>query len=194
MSEWASLKTKIQDADNWRGECNVPIEDETFTVKIRMLTESERQGLLPRINMSALAEHRENEQSDAEEVIENLQDKDELTDAEEARLQEAQLDLAEQRGDLIEALGEETFAAIREAGRLGITPDAEDVTQVLDEHPQESRERFEHIDGVEDVPQDREEAREAIRAEMNHWLERSPYPIQFTVGQRVLRESQGQGN
>lgn len=194
MSEWAELRNQIQQGADWRGTVNVPVGDETFEITYRLLTESERQSLLPRIDMKSLVEHREEGQSDAEEVVEDLQSADDLSEAEEEQLQEAQMDLARQRADLIDALGAETFEAIRDAGRIGIVPDEEDVSQVMEEPIAESRERFGPIDDVPDAPETRAEAREAVVAEMDHWLEQSPYPVKFTVGQEVFAATQGEGN
>jgi hypothetical protein len=210
MSDWHELKSSIQQGDEWRGSCNVPIGDGTVEIKHRKLLESERQDeILPRLDMGAISQHNEHEKTDAEETIEELQPKDELTEEEEQRLAQAQQELAEQKSDLIDSIGEETFQAVREAAIMGVVPDEEDVNEVINESPTESAERFRPINdddrtdvAIEDygpdqydgpVPQTRQQARKALKAEMEHWLSLSRRPLKFTIGQQVIAATQGEG-
>lgn len=195
MSDWASVRRKLVEGKEWRGSANVPIDGETYELAIRMLPEEVQFRLLPKMDLDALREHREDGMSEAEETVQELQSKDEeLTDEEEDRLEQAQERVREQRMDIMSDLGEGTYEALMEAGVEGIAPDEEDVAAVLEETPSESRERFGPIEGVKNVPETKAEAREAVRREMEAVLDHNPYPIKLTLGMQVFSETNGLGN
>jgi hypothetical protein len=208
-TEWRKLKAKIQQGDEWRETANVPVAGDTFEMEIRMLTEDERlDEVIPRIDMAALQEHEDSGQSDAEERIEELQSKDDLTEAEQEELDEAQQELSTQEVELLNSLGSDTLGAIRDAGRMGVEPTDGDVDVVLNTSPSECRERFRAVNaddrtdvsipsygpGDGPVPETREEARTAVKKEMQHFLDLNPYMVKFTLGMQVLNATQGEGN
>jgi len=202
MSDWTQpdIKERSIAATEYRGYANIPVGNDVFEFPYKLLeaeTQSEIQG---QMKMGAVAEKMgdrdvSDEVEAAEETIEVLQEKDELTDAEEEQMQSAQQTLMQNQGELVDAIGAETLKAFHRAGREAIAPDSEDVQYVLD-NPVEARSRFTDIDGAPSMSGDftRERAERALQAEMREILDESPLLIYYTLGQTVWEESQEAGN
>lgn len=203
MSDWTTsdLKERSIAATEYTDYANVPVGDETYELPYGLLNQQEQLNVQSKIEMSSIAEAQgdvdvSDETKDAEETIQELQSKDEdLTEGEKAALRDAQTTLAQNRGELIDAMGKQTLMAFYDAGKSAITPDKEDVDNVLD-NPIEARDRFTDIDGAptpEGGSYTRESARRALRKEMIAILEPSPFMVFFTIGQQVWKESQSAG-
>lgn len=192
MSEWLRVKKKTIDAKKYREYANIPLgEDEddnavTAEVPYKMLAEEDMLDILPRINLDALGGDGDNEEVNR---LQELQAKDDLTDEEEAELNELHDELESDQATVMQELGSESFMAILDAGRMAITPDEEDINMALDQGVTEQEERFGRS------VRTREEAKEAIEEEMRSVVEGSPYLTKFTIGQAALKASQtAQGN
>jgi len=203
MSDWTTtdLRQKSIAAKEYTDYANVPVGSDTYELPYSLLGAEQQLEVQSKIDLSSIAEmdgevEMDEELEQAEEIVQELQSKDDLTDKEEEKLRENQLVLAKNEGKLMDALGKETLVAFHDAGRAAISPDREDVENVM-ESPVASIDRFEDIDSAP-TPSNgewtREMARRAIRREMLHIFDDNPLMIYFTIGQQVWEESQSAGN
>jgi len=202
MSDWTQtdLKRKAIAVTEYRGYANIPVGDETYELPYRLLDQQEQLEVQADIEMSSIAEVDGNvdvsdETERAEERVQELQSKDNLTSEEEAELRDAQTTLAKNKGELLDALGKSTLMAFYNAGRTAISPDKEDVDHVM-ENPTEAKARFEDIEGAPTPTSGtytRDNANTALRHEMLAILDESPFMVYFTLGQQVWDESASAG-
>lgn len=202
MSDWtqSDLKQRSIAATEYRDYANIPVGDDTYELPYRLLDQEEQLEVQAKIEMSSIAEAEgsldvSEETERAEERVQELQSKDDLTESEKDELREAQTTLAKNRGELLDAMGKDTLMAFYEAGRSAISPDKEDVDHVMD-NPIEAKSRFDDIDGAptpDNGEYTRERARRALRKEMLAILDPSPFMVYFTLGQQVWQESQSAG-
>lgn len=203
MSDWTTtnLKKKSKKAADYIDYAKVPVGDDTYELAYELADQDQMLDVQEKIDIASVAEAESNIQNSdelaaAEETVAELQTKEgELTDAEEERLQDAQITLAKNRGKIVDALGRESLDALYNLGRNNIVPDDEDISNAL-ENPHEAVERFK---GIEDAPTPsngewtRSMIREALKAEMVSILDDVPFMIYFTLGQTVFEESQSAG-
>jgi len=208
MSDWTEspeLRRRLTSGSDYRDTKNVPVGEDTFEIPYRLLEAEEQLKLQARIDMASLAEaanDADDESSElvqeAEETVQELQDKDELTDEEEQQLRDAQTTLVQNKGELLDAMGEETLMAFHDAGKWAITPDDEDVTNVMEATTAQNQSRFEDVPNAPTPSSgsvfDRDDAQRALEAEMQYLIDASPFLIYFTVGQSVWEESRSAGN
>jgi hypothetical protein len=202
MSDWTTtdIKQRCIAATEYRGYANIPVGDDTYSLPYRLLDSDDILDIQGQMDISAVAEHASADVSDeveaAEETIEQLQAKDELTDAEEADLRDAQTILMQNRGELMDAIGADTLKAFAHAGRMAIAPDEEDVNNVMN-NPTEAMTRFADIEGAPPMNGSeitREQINRALEAEMKEIIDSTPFLIFYTLGQQVWEESQNAGN
>ena len=207
MSDWTEapeLRRRLTSGSEYRDTKNVPVGEDSFAIPYRLLTAEEQLKLQARIDMASLAEAANDEDDEdeqivreAEETVQELQDKEELTEVEEQQLRDAQTTLVQNKGKLLDALGQDTLMAFNDAGRWAISPDETDVTNVMESTTAQQQSRFEDIEGAP-TPESgsvysREDARTALEAEMKAIIDNSPFLIYFTVGQSVWEESRSAG-
>jgi len=203
MSDWTTtdLREKSIAAKEYTDYANVPVGSDTYKIPYTLLDAEQQLEVQSKIDLSSIAEidgevDLNEELEQAEEIVQELQAKDDLTEREEEKLRENQITLAKNEGELMDALGKETLVAFHDAGRAAITPDKEDVENVLSS-PVESIARFEDIDSAP-TPSNgewtREMARRALRREMLYIFDDNPLMVYFTIGQQVWEESQSAGN
>lgn len=204
MSDWTTsdLKQKSVAATEYTDYANIPVGESTYEIPYTLLDQDQQLKIQSEIDMEAIADLSDDtdvddEVEEAEEIVEELQskDNDELTEEDEQQLKEAQMTLLKNRGQLVNAMGYETLKAFHDAGRAAIRPDSEDIENVLST-PRESKERFEDVDGAPTPTNGewtREMAQRALRREMLSILDDVPFMIYFTIGQQVWEESQSAG-
>jgi hypothetical protein len=202
MSDWTTtdLKQRSIAAKEYRGYANIPVGEATYEVPYELLSHDQQLEVQGDINLEALAEtdgavDLDEETETAEQRVQELQSKDDLTEVEKQELREAQQTLMQNNAELVDKLGSETLKAFHKAGRMAIAPDTEDVNNVMD-NPIEAKERFADIPGAPAFGSGeitREAAARALKAEMRSILDDNPLPIYFTLGQQVFEESQSAG-
>jgi len=207
MSDWTEapeLRRRLTSGREYRDTKNVPVGEESYAIPYRLLEAEEQLKLQARIDMASLAEAANENDDGAEEIVQEaektvqeLQDKDELTSEEEDQLRDAQTTLVQNKGELLDALGEDTLIAFHDAGRWAISPDETDVANVMESTTSQQKSRFADIDGAP-TPESgsvftKEDARTALEAEMKAILDSSPFLIYFTLGQSVWEESRSAG-
>lgn len=187
--DYVRAKQKISDAINWRGDVNVSLGNETVTFKHRLLSEQEFLELKQVLNLDALQDDSQQNvgQTDAQERLLELQQKEELSEAEEAELRELSQEVAGQTERIEEVLGEDGYEKIMEAGQKCIEPSDEDVEYVYDANPQEARELM----GVDTLPNPltKDAVRDQLADELRSMITGQPYPIKMNVGMQALSES-----
>lgn len=187
--DFVRAKQKITDARNWRGDVNVGFGEETITFKHRLLSETEFMELKRTLNLGELQEQSDENlgQTDAQERLLELQQKQELTDGEEAELQELSRKVAGQTDKIEKMLGEDGYDKLMQAGRDTIEPSDESVDYVYNASPDEARDLM----GVDTLPNPltKDAVRDQLAEELRSMVTGQPYPIKMNVGMQALSET-----
>ncbi len=199
---WEEARQKIQKGREYRDTVDVPFGDpvtgEVVTIELthRLLDEEEYWNVAQSIDTEALDDDDDGdgdgdgddgvdeEVREAQERARELQQKDELSDAEERELEQCLQTVHEQQGALLDILGEETFDALLNVGQTTLTPSSNDIQNAFDLTPDEQEDRF----GF--VPSTKEQMRDALELEMEEEVTDQPYPIKLMVGMKAWAESQ----
>jgi len=180
---WLEAREKIQEGTSYTDTVDVPFGDRTIELTHRLLDESELYEVEAAIDREQMMEYQADDMSNAEQRIRELQDKAELSAAEEQELQELAQQIQAEQAGIMDAMGEDAFDAFMEAGRTAITPSQDDI----DEH-------FE-LDGFTHVFAGLWNEVEApflfVRGEleMREMVVEQPYPIKLIIGQKAYFES-----
>ena len=184
--DFIRAKRKLNKAKKWRGTVNVSLGDETVEFAHCLLNESELLDLKQTLDMSAIDDDNVG-QTDAQERLLELQEKDELTPEEESELDELTAEVAAQTDSIEEALGEDGYDKLMEMGKQCIRPTEEDIQKVYDADPTTMRQYM----GVETLPNPITE--DAIETELTNELSdmigEQPYPIKLNVGLQAFSET-----
>jgi len=187
--DFVRAKQKITDATDWRGDVNVSLGDETVTFKHRLMNETEFLEVKQALNLGEEQEEGNENlgQTDAQQRLLELQQKDELTDEEEEELKQLTSEVANQTGKIEKMLGEDGYGLLMEKGKECIEPSDEDVEYVYDAKPDEARQLM----GVSTLPNPltKGAVREHLREELRDMITDQPYPIKVNVGMQALSET-----
>lgn len=182
-------KRKIGDALNWRGDVNVSLGDETVTFEHRLLQEEELYDVKDALNLDELQSKTDENlgQTEAQERLLELQQKNELTDEEEEELQQLTEAVMDQTEKIERALGDDAYDKLMEAGKRCIEPTDEDVEFVYNASPGDMKEYM----GVEKLPNPltKDVIREHLREELREMVSNQPYPIKLNVGLQAFSET-----
>lgn len=182
-------KRKIGDALNWRGDVNVSLGDETVTFEHRLLQEEELYDVKDALNLDELQSKADKNlgQTEAQERLLELQQKNELTDEEEEELQQLTEAVMDQTEKIERALGDDAYDKLMEAGKRCIEPTDEDVEFVYNASPSDMKEYM----GVEKLPNPltKDVIREHLREELREMVSNQPYPIKLNVGLQAFSET-----
>jgi len=180
---WLEAREKIQEGTSYTDTVDVPFGDRTIELTHRLLDESELYEVEAAIDREQMMEYQADDISNAEQRIRELQDKAELSTAEEQELQELAQQIQAEQAGIMDAMGEDAFDAFMEAGRTAITPSQDDIDEHFELSTDEQERRFNFI------PKTREDMREAIELEMREMVVEQPYPIKLIIGQKAYFES-----
>jgi len=193
-SDFVTAKRKTTNAREYRGDVNVSLGDETVTFKHRLLTETEFIRLQQVLDTEALDDDQptnpEVGQTDAQQRLLELQQKEELSDAEEAELQELSGEVASETAKIKDALGDEGFNLLMEMGKDVIKVSDDDVRHVYDlvsDDPNQAQKLM----GVSSLPSPITEGtvRENLEEELASMIVDQPYPIKLNVGLQAMAET-----
>lgn len=193
-SDFVTAKRKTTNAREYRGDVNVSLGDETVTFKHRLLTETEFMRLQQVLDTEALDDDQPTDpevgQTDAQQRLLELQQKEELSEAEEAELQELSGEVASETAKIKDALGDEGFNLLMEMGKDVVTVSEEDVRHVYDlvsDDPNQAKELM----GVSVLPSPITEGavREHLEDELADMIVDQPYPIKLNVGLQAMAET-----
>ena len=180
---WLEARQEITEGKDYRDTVEVPFGEKTIDLTHRLLTETELLEIESTIDREEMVDHMESEASDAEQRLQQLQQKDDLTTAEEQELQDLARQIQAEQAGIMNSMGMETFKAFMNAGKTALTPSEEDIEEHFDLSAEEQRQRFNF------VPNTRDDMREAIELEMEEMVQEQPYPIKLIVGQKAYAES-----
>lgn len=183
---WEDANKKMEEGKQWTDTIPVPFGDDTIELTYSLLPERKFWDVQKSLDFDSIQEQMEGENAELAEAEERLQEllaKDELTEAEEQELQEIGRKLNTNQADFISQLGDDAFNSLLNAGKEALTPSDIDIENGFDLSPTEQENRF----GF--VPKTREQMRDALELEMQEQVEGQPYPVKFIVGQAALAES-----
>lgn len=190
MSDYFDVKSKVKSGKEWRDHVNVPVgDDDTMELSYGLIPEEDLlASIYPSLDLQTIQEYQEEDQSEWEDRLYELQSQDDLSDEEEAELNDLHEKLESHKMELVDALGKDTFLAIMKAGKVAVKPDDDDISEVLTMGTTEQERHFGR------AVKTREQAEDALTADMKDTLTKNPYPIKFTLGQQALNESGTVGN
>lgn len=186
--DFVRAKKKIADAKNWRGDVNVSLGDETVTFAHRLLTEGEFFEIKQALNLEAATDNSGNVgQTEAQERLLELQQKEELSEEEEEELSELAGEVAQEMDQIEDALGDEGYNILMDMGQRAIEPTDEDIEYVYDCNPQEMKQLM----GVSSLPNPitKDAVAEELRGELVDMVKNQPYPITVNVGMQAFSET-----
>jgi hypothetical protein len=188
---WEQARQKIQSGTSYRDTVRVPFGDpetgelESIELTHRLLTENEYWNVAASIDNSEVEQDDpDGEVEKAQQTVQRLQGKENLTPHQEKELESALETVQQNQGQLISNLGQETFDALLDVGKTCLAPSQEDVDAAFNMSPPEQEQRFKF------VPNTRDEMRDAIKLEMEDMVEDQPYLIKFIVGLKAWSASQ----
>jgi len=189
MSGLATAKKKLKEGADWRGYITVDIDDEPVELCVRQLRDPELEEIMGLLEREELDELRDQYPDDVRDELDDLRDKDELTDEEEERRSELQAQMEEVDVDVFSVLSDDTFEAVRKAAVYGVEPDEDDMAEAMRERAHEIEREY----GIQ-VKQP-EDTREALQDEWEAHIYNATEFVSFEVGMMVLTETVGdEGN
>lgn len=181
---------KITNATDWRGDVNINMGGETITFQHRLLNESEFLAVKQALNLSELQSDEPDGnmgQTGAQERLLELQQKDELTEEEEAEIQELSGEVAQQTDRIEKALGEDGYKLLMAMGKKTIKPNDSDVEYVFNANPEEMKRHM----GVDKLPSPLTKSviEDHLEDKLADMVTNQPYPIKLNVGMQALSET-----
>lgn len=185
MSDLSQVDSKIQEGADWRGTIRVTIEDEEYELTVRQLVDPEFREVMSMVDRDELQSLRDELPSEAMETLRKLRQKDELTDDEEDRLEDAQDAMREAEVDIFDILSESTFDGIRQCAKYAVEPDEEDIREAFKHRAHE----IERAYGVKvEQPQD---VLPALQDDIDTMIDNATNMASFTIGIQCLIETVG---
>lgn len=188
--DWITARRKINEGTDWRGTANVTIDGAAKEIGFRLLSESEFLELKRVIPLSELQEYEEDEQTEAEQRLQELQAKDDLDADEERELESLQEQVAAMQDSIEDALGSEAYDKIMWAGRKAIMPTDDDIQDFYNCSPQVQCE-IAGVQSVKQLPQHMsdDDVEDILKNDMIDVISQQPYPIKFNIGMQAFMES-----
>lgn len=190
MSDYFKSREKLVQGRDWRGSITVSIDDEEYEWTVRQLSDDEYFDVISDLDTSSIKEYREEIDEDAIEEYHELTDKDEdeLSEDERERLRELRDEIED--SNILNEIDEDTFNALRRAGKYGVTPDEEDIDHVMGLAISEVESLF-GVDVNRDAGFTRDDAYELVKEDMKRNLEQATDFVSFEVGLEVLNATMG---
>jgi hypothetical protein len=186
MSGLSTAKTKIKEGASWRGDITVEIRGEDVPLTVRQLRDPEFEEVMGLLDRDELQELREAYPSDVMERLDELTEKDELTDEEREERDELRDEIADSDVNVFDYLSDSTFKGIRRAAVYGIEPDEEDKREALRERAHEIEAEY----GVKvETPDD---TLPALQDDIEEMIAESTNFVSFRMGMKVLTETVGE--
>jgi len=180
MSDLATAKQKIKSGADWRGTVTLDIDGKTVELCVRQLRDVELEEVMGLIDRDELEELRDEYPDGVREKLDELQDKDGLTDEEEARVSELQTQIEDVDVDVFSVLSDSTFEGVRKAAVYGVEPDEEDMATAM-------RERAHEIEKEHGIQvKEPSDTHDALKAEWQDILYQATDFVSFEAGMEVL--------
>lgn len=185
MSGLSKAKAKLKEGAEWRGNITVDIDGESVELCVRQLRDPEFESVMALLEREELEELRNQYPDDIREELDELREKDELTEGEEERRSELQAEMEDTDVDVFSVLSDDTFEAVRQAAVYGVEPDEEDMREAMQERAHEIEKEY----GIQvSKPED---TREALQDEWEEHIYNATDFVSFEVGMLVLTETVG---
>lgn len=185
MSDLFEAREKTEKGAEWRGTINVDIDGDTHELSVRQLVDPEFWEVMTYVDTDELKDLQSSLPEDKMEEFRELQTKEDLTEAEEDRLQELTEEVESEEVNIFETLSFETYKGIKLAAEYGVEPDEEDIRLALTEHTGEINEMY---GGTSN-----ENAREYVNDHViKPMIDRSTDFTSFAIGIRALGETLGE--
>lgn len=189
--DFVKANKKITKAKEWRGTVNVSMGEDTLTFAHRLLGENEFLDVQQKLDLSELdadpEEPNENVgQTEAQERLLELQQKEELTDEEKEELRGLTDEVAGETEEIEKALGDEGYSLLTKLGRDTIEPTQEDIDYFYD-NPTELH-QYTEIEKLPDVLT-KGRIEEILRNELQKMVTNQPYPVKLNVGMQSFSET-----
>jgi len=180
MSGFSKAKAKLKEGSDWRGEITVDIDDEPVTLCVRQLTDPQMEEVMALFDRDEIEELRSQYPDDVRDELDDLRDKEDLTDEEEERRSELQSQMEDADVDIFGVLSEDTFEAVRLAAIYGVEPDDEDMAEAM-------RERAHEIEKEHGIQvKEPSDTHDALKAEWQDILYQATDFVSFEAGMEVL--------
>lgn len=184
MSDLFETREKVEKGAQWRGEITVSIDGEQHNLTIRQLRDTEFWEVMSLVDLDEIEDLQEQLPEDKMDTIEELQNKDDLTEEEQTKLENVKDEIEQEDVNMFDILSYDTFRGIQLAAKYGVEPDAEDCRTALGQYGDKITDRY---GAATD-----EEARKWIQDEqIDPMIEDSTDFTSFTIGVKALTESIG---
>lgn len=187
MSDFHRLKQKSQEGIEWRGTISVEYDGEMMELQVRQLSGPEFEEVMRLVDREELKALRDLVPSDIREEYNELQERDDLTDEESARLSALQEEMEEAMGGktLFDILSTETFEGIRKCAIYCVEPDREDLEYYFKNEASQIEQEY----GIKvRYPED---TYQAAKDDLEYMVRNAPDFIGFTIGLQALMETVG---
>lgn len=186
--DWITARQKINKGVDWRDTANVSLGGTTAEIGHRLLHEPEYLEIKQALSLGELREYKDEHQTDAQERLLELQEKDELTDEEEAELDDLSAEVAQQTDEMEEALGTDAYDRLMWAGKRAIMPTQDDLEDFVFNAPTEVQREV-----LGEVPNhlspDDPEVESALKSDMVETVSEQPFPITLNIGMQAFMET-----
>lgn len=184
MSDLFKARKKTEEGTDWRGTINVTMDDEQMELTVRQMNDTEYWDVMSLIDTDELRELQDSLPEEKMEQFQELRDKDDLDEDEEAKLETLQDELENSEVSMFDALSKDTFLGIKQAAKYGWEPDENDCREALIEHGGEIEEQY----GKATT----DEARKYLNKNVVHpTVENAQNFSSFAIGIKVLTETVG---
>jgi len=188
MSGFSKAKAKLKEGSDWRGEITVDIDDEPVTLCVRQLTDPQMEEVMALFDRDEIEELRSQYPDDVRDELDDLRDKEDLTDEEEERRSELQSQMEDADVDIFGVLSEDTFEAVRLAAIYGVEPDDEDMANAMRNRAHEIEREY----GIQ--VKEPEDTRDALKDEWETRVRSATDFASFEIGMECLTATVGNAN
>jgi len=186
MSDLNTVRQKVDEGANWRGEIRVNIQGEEHELTIRQLKDPEFFEVMSMIDRDELQELRAELPDEEMEEYRDLQGREELDEDERERFEELESKLEEETSSMFEVLSQSTFEGIRKCAKYAVEPDEEDVRMAFAERaPQIESEYGIKVKQPEDVEP-------ALQDDIEAMIDDATNFTSFAIGIQSLVQSIGE--
>lgn len=189
MSDLQTVGQKLTEGAEWRGTIRVGVDGDEHELTIRQMKDPEWKGVRGDIDRDELQSLQDEMPSEKVEELDELRDKDELSDEQAERFEELEEEVREESPDPLAVLSDETFNAIRQVAKYCVEPDEEDKREAfMDRADEIEREYNTKVQTPDDVE-------EALQDDIEAMIDNSTNMASFTIGMQCLVETVGdEGN
>lgn len=182
MSDLFEAVEKTKQGANWRDTILLEHEGEELEFCIRQMKDPEFLRVMDQIDRNEIEDLQDELPGDLMDEYDELQEKskEERSDSDSERLSELQEEIEAQSPDVLEHLSVSTFNGVREASKIAVEPDEDDMQRALREHAHEIEEETgENVRKPEDT-------RDYLNDRIAFMIDESTDFLSFVLGMECL--------